>query len=94
MPHSRNSRRTTHEQAQVLQNRALRIILDYPVYVPRRYLHKDIKIPPLHERIRELSENFHGQLNLHVNPTIRVQTDTDPGTHRHPAHSTNIQELS
>ncbi|GFS50046.1 hypothetical protein TNIN_152731 [Trichonephila inaurata madagascariensis] len=51
---------------QVLQNRALRIILNYPRYIARKYLHRDSRIQPLNERIRSLTATFHSQISSHI----------------------------
>ncbi|GFX37015.1 nucleic-acid-binding protein from transposon X-element [Trichonephila clavipes] len=53
------------------ENKALRTILD----VPRRYLHKELKILPVNSRIKQLSTKFHNQTTSHNNPTIQAQSN-------------------
>ncbi|GFT94119.1 hypothetical protein TNCV_603951 [Trichonephila clavipes] len=65
----------TSTKLQVLQNRALRIILNYPRYIVRKYLHNDANIQPLNERIRTLAENFHSQISSHPNASISSQAN-------------------
>ncbi|GFX44811.1 RNA-directed DNA polymerase from mobile element jockey [Trichonephila clavipes] len=66
----------THlNKLQILQNKALRTILDVPVYVPRRYLHKELKILPINSRIKQLATKFHIQTTNHNNPTIQAQSN-------------------
>ncbi|GFW38517.1 probable RNA-directed DNA polymerase from transposon X-element [Trichonephila clavipes] len=66
----------THlNKLQILQNKALRTILDAPVYVPRRYLHKELKILPINSRIKQLATKFHIQTSSHNNPTIQAQSN-------------------
>ncbi|GFX49712.1 RNA-directed DNA polymerase from mobile element jockey [Trichonephila clavipes] len=79
---------------QVLQNRALRIILNYPRYIARKYLHKDANIQPLNERIRTLAENLHSQISSHPNTSISSQANAiTTGSLNHPIHSTTLQNI-
>ncbi|GFV39693.1 hypothetical protein TNCV_738891 [Trichonephila clavipes] len=58
---------------QILENRVLRIILNYPKYVIRRYLHRDSNKEPINERIRSLAVTFHNDVITHPNPSISMQ---------------------
>ncbi|GFW73550.1 RNA-directed DNA polymerase from mobile element jockey [Trichonephila clavipes] len=49
---------TSINKLQVHQNIDLRIILNYPQYIARKYLHNDANLQPLNERIRTLAERF------------------------------------
>ncbi|GFT99153.1 RNA-directed DNA polymerase from mobile element jockey [Trichonephila clavipes] len=83
---------TNINKLQVLQNRALRIILNYPQFIARKYLHNDANIQPLNERIRTLAENFHSQISSHPNISISSQANAIiTGFLNHPIHSTILQ---
>ncbi|GFS43000.1 hypothetical protein TNIN_267351 [Trichonephila inaurata madagascariensis] len=51
---------------QVLQNRALRIILNYPYYIARKYLHRDARIQPLNGRITDPSPQLSIAKSVHI----------------------------
>ncbi|GFT02990.1 hypothetical protein TNCV_3422751 [Trichonephila clavipes] len=79
---------------QILQNKALRTILDVPVYVPRRYLHKELKILPVNSRIKQLSTKFHNQTTSHNNPTIQAQSNVISrlkDVHKYPVKTTQLR---
>ncbi|GFX37019.1 RNA-directed DNA polymerase from mobile element jockey [Trichonephila clavipes] len=79
---------------QIIQNKALRTILDVPVYVPRRYLHKELKILPVNSRIKQLSKKFHDQTANHNNPTIQVQStfvNRPRDSHKYPMKTTSLK---
>ncbi|GFT23044.1 RNA-directed DNA polymerase from mobile element jockey [Nephila pilipes] len=79
---------------QLLQNRALRIIANAPVYIPRRVLHDDLRIPSIPNQIRKNSVNFQKSVRLHSNPSIQQQTDPGPSTtYRFPHLATQCPNL-
>ncbi|GFR15640.1 probable RNA-directed DNA polymerase from transposon X-element [Trichonephila clavata] len=84
----------THlRELQVVQNIALRLTLNAPQYIPRKYIHADLKISPLHARIRELASSFFQNFPNHCNYTIAQAAITTPGLHRHAAASTSLQDI-
>ncbi|GFT55651.1 probable RNA-directed DNA polymerase from transposon X-element [Trichonephila clavipes] len=79
---------------QVLQNKALRIILNAPIYVPRRYLHKELKVFSVNSRIKQLSRKFHDQTAHHINPTIQAQStiiNRPRDSHKYPKKTSNLK---
>ncbi|GFU31415.1 hypothetical protein NPIL_569471 [Nephila pilipes] len=79
---------------QILQNRALRIIASAPVYIPRRVLHDDLRIPSIPNQIRKNSVNFQKSVRLHSNPSIQQQADPGPSTtYRFPHLATQCPSL-
>ncbi|GFU34191.1 nucleic-acid-binding protein from transposon X-element [Nephila pilipes] len=76
------------------KNRALRIIASAPVYIPRRVLHDDLRIPSIPNQIRKNSVNFQKSVRLHSNPSIQQQTDPGPSTtYRFPHLATQCPSL-
>ncbi|GFX26687.1 RNA-directed DNA polymerase from mobile element jockey [Trichonephila clavipes] len=65
------------DRIQVLQNRALRLILNAPTYIKRIHIHKDLKIPALTSRIKKLATAFYEQVNAHSNSLINIQAAMD-----------------
>ncbi|GFY41053.1 reverse transcriptase domain-containing protein [Trichonephila inaurata madagascariensis] len=83
---------TNVNNLQVLQNRALRILLNYPQYIARKYLHRDAGIQPLNER--SLATKFHSQISTHPNMSISVQAQAiTTGRFNHPIHSTYLPNI-
>ncbi|GFY31950.1 RNA-directed DNA polymerase from mobile element jockey [Trichonephila clavipes] len=79
---------------QILQNRALRLILNAPTYTKRIHLHRDLKIPALSSRIRKLATNFHDQAASHPNSLINTQPFIDAqGIYKMPIHSSRLKRL-
>ncbi|GFU67215.1 RNA-directed DNA polymerase from mobile element jockey [Trichonephila clavipes] len=77
---------------QILQNRALHLILNAPTYMKRIHLHRDLKIPALSSRIRKLSINFHDQVAAHSNSSINIQPFIDAqGIYKMPLHTTRLK---
>ncbi|GFV53110.1 RNA-directed DNA polymerase from mobile element jockey, partial [Trichonephila clavipes] len=77
---------------QILQNRALRLILNAPTYIKRIHLHRDLKIPALSSRIRKLATNFHDQAASHSNSLINIQPFIDAqGIYKMPLHTTKLK---
>ncbi|GFR21494.1 RNA-directed DNA polymerase from mobile element jockey [Trichonephila clavata] len=84
----------THlRELQIIQNIALRLILNAPRYIPRKYILADLKISPIHVRIRELASSFFRNVPTHSNHTITQAANITPGQHRHAAASTSIQDI-
>ncbi|GFQ76877.1 probable RNA-directed DNA polymerase from transposon X-element [Trichonephila clavata] len=84
----------THlRELQIIQNIALRLILNAPRDIPRKYIHADLKISPIHARIRELASSFFQNVPTHSNHTIAQAANITPGQHRHAAASTSIQDI-
>ncbi|GFT65792.1 probable RNA-directed DNA polymerase from transposon X-element [Trichonephila clavipes] len=76
---------------QVLQNQALRTILNAPFYIPRIILHRELKITSIRSRIKILSLPFYNHLPSHHNDSIRMQTSFPvTGTHRPPYRATTL----
>ncbi|GFR02179.1 hypothetical protein TNCT_440291 [Trichonephila clavata] len=75
---------------QVVQNIAFRLILNALHYIPRKYIHSDLKISPLHARIRELASTFFQNVPNHSNYTIAQAAFTTPGLHRYAAASASL----
>ncbi|GFY74549.1 hypothetical protein TNIN_318381 [Trichonephila inaurata madagascariensis] len=64
-------------------------------FVPRRYLHKELKILPIKTRIKKLSSNFHSQVAGHSNPTIQAQANVAAqrrDTSRYPIESRKLRK--
>ncbi|GFV54379.1 RNA-directed DNA polymerase from mobile element jockey [Trichonephila clavipes] len=79
---------------QILQNRTLRLILNYPRFIARRYLHRDSNIDPINENQISLSRTFYDNVNMHNNPLIAIQsTSTTTGLYNHPSHSSSIPSI-
>ncbi|GFQ97300.1 RNA-directed DNA polymerase from mobile element jockey [Trichonephila clavata] len=78
---------------QVVQNLALRMILNAPFYIPRKYIHADLKISPLHARVRELASSFFQNVPTHSNHTIAQAALITPGPYRHAAASMRIPDI-
>ncbi|GFR01325.1 hypothetical protein TNCT_209171 [Trichonephila clavata] len=84
----------THlKELQVIQNITLRMILNAPRYIPRKYIHADLKISPLNARIRELASLFFQNVPTHSNTTIAQAAIITPGLHKHAAASASLQDL-
>ncbi|GFT55595.1 hypothetical protein TNCV_995911 [Trichonephila clavipes] len=86
--------KSTSASFKYYKNKALRTILDVPVYVPRRYLHKELKILPINSRIKQLSTKFHNQITSHNNPTIQAQSNITSrlrNTHKYPIKTTQLR---
>ncbi|GFU72456.1 RNA-directed DNA polymerase from mobile element jockey [Trichonephila clavipes] len=76
---------------QVLQNQAIRTILNAPFYIPRIILHRELKITSVRSRIKKLSLPFYNHLPSHHNDSIRMQTSFPvTGTHRPPYRATTL----
>ncbi|GFT89659.1 putative RNA-directed DNA polymerase from transposon X-element, partial [Nephila pilipes] len=76
------------------KNRALRIIASAPVYIPRRVLHDDLRIPSIPNQFRKNSVNFQKSVRLHSNPSIQQQADPGPSTtYRFPHLATQCPSL-
>ena len=72
---------------QVVQNKALRISLNAPRWIPVRILHKDTKILRVSAFIKSLSTKFYDSLANHSNPTIKNLSEYDlnePSKHNRP----------
>ncbi|GFU99726.1 hypothetical protein TNCV_1810901 [Trichonephila clavipes] len=77
---------------QVLQNRALRLILNAPTYIKRIHIHKDLKFPALTSRIKKLTAAFYDQVAAHSNNLINIQSAMDAqGTHNMPTQTTHLR---
>ncbi|GFX73785.1 hypothetical protein TNCV_4291011 [Trichonephila clavipes] len=77
---------------QILQNRALRLILNAPTYIKRIHIHKDLKIPALTSRIKKLVTAFYDQVATHSNNLINIQAAMDAqGTHNMPIQTTHLR---
>ncbi|GFV54007.1 probable RNA-directed DNA polymerase from transposon BS [Trichonephila clavipes] len=77
---------------QILQNRALRLILNAPTYVKRIHIHKDLKIPALTSRIKRLATAFYEQVNAHSNSLINIQAAMDTQrTQNMPIQTTHLR---
>ncbi|GFW12217.1 probable RNA-directed DNA polymerase from transposon X-element [Trichonephila clavipes] len=77
---------------QIVQNRALRLILNAPTYIKRIHLHKDLKIPSLASRIKKLATAFYDQFNAHSNSLINIQAAMDAQrTHNMPIQTTHLR---
>ncbi|GFU83348.1 hypothetical protein TNCV_3739581 [Trichonephila clavipes] len=59
------SNRLPHRPPSNLQNRALRLILNAPIYRKRIDQHRDLRIPALTSRIKKLATTFHDQVASH-----------------------------
>ncbi|GFU93479.1 hypothetical protein TNCV_2200571 [Trichonephila clavipes] len=57
-------------ELQDVQNTSIRLILNVPRYVSRRYLHADLDVSPIHTRIRELAPSFSQNVSSHRNNSI------------------------
>ncbi|GFW53093.1 RNA-directed DNA polymerase from mobile element jockey [Trichonephila clavipes] len=76
---------------QIEQNKALRIMTNYPRYIARKYLHRDTGIEPINDRIRPLAIDFHNHVITHPNSSISIQPFlVTSGTRNHPISSTNL----
>ncbi|GFY47441.1 RNA-directed DNA polymerase from mobile element jockey [Trichonephila inaurata madagascariensis] len=65
------------DHLQILQHRALHLILNAPTYMKRIHLHKDLKIPALTSRIKKLATSFHDQVVSYSNNLINIQSFVD-----------------
>ncbi|GFY01599.1 RNA-directed DNA polymerase from mobile element jockey [Trichonephila clavipes] len=80
------------DRIQILQNRALRLILNAPTYIKRIHIHKDLKIPALTSRIKKLATAFYEQVNAHSNSLINIQAAMDTQrTHNMPIQTTHLR---
>ncbi|GFV90493.1 probable RNA-directed DNA polymerase from transposon X-element [Trichonephila clavipes] len=80
------------DRIQILQNRALRLILNAPTYIKRIHIHKDLKIPALTSRIKKLATAFYEQVNAHSNSLINIQAAMDAQrTHNMPIQTTHLR---
>ncbi|GFW98274.1 hypothetical protein TNCV_995651 [Trichonephila clavipes] len=76
---------------QIEQNKALRIMTNYPRYIARTYLHRDTGVEPINDRIRSLATTFHNQVITHPNSSISIQPFLiTSGSRNHPISSTNL----
>ncbi|GFW73557.1 RNA-directed DNA polymerase from mobile element jockey [Trichonephila clavipes] len=76
---------------QIEQNKALRIMTNYPRYIARKYLHRDAGVEPINDRIRSLAIDFHNHVITHPNTSISIQPFlVTSGTRNHPISSTNL----
>ncbi|GFT13882.1 uncharacterized protein NPIL_246881 [Nephila pilipes] len=92
--HLQNCKRNFVGYSGKMENRALRIIASAPVYIPRRVLHDDLRIPSIPNQIRKNSVNFQKSVRLHSNPSIQQQTDPGPSTtYRFPHLATQCPSL-
>ncbi|GFT14625.1 RNA-directed DNA polymerase from mobile element jockey [Trichonephila clavipes] len=86
-----NSANYLLNKLQILQNQALRTILNAPFYIPRIILHRELKITSIRSRIKKLSLPFYNHLPSHHNESIRMQSSFPvTGTHRPPHHATTL----
>ncbi|GFU02627.1 RNA-directed DNA polymerase from mobile element jockey [Trichonephila clavipes] len=80
------------DRIQILQNRALRLILNAPTYIKRIHIHKDLKIPAFTSRIKKLATAFYEQVNAHSNSLINIQAAMDAQrTHNRPIQTTHLR---
>ncbi|GFW34788.1 RNA-directed DNA polymerase from mobile element jockey [Trichonephila clavipes] len=80
------------DRLQILQNRALRLILNAPTYVKRIHMHKELKIPAFTSGIKKLATTFNNQVASHPNSLINIQSSVDPqGIHNMPIQRTLLK---
>ncbi|GFW26222.1 hypothetical protein TNCV_1851261 [Trichonephila clavipes] len=80
------------DRLQILQNRALRLILNAPTYMKRIHLLKELKIPTLTSRIKKLAKTFYNQVASHPNSLIDPQSSVDTqGIHKLSFQTTRLK---
>ncbi|GFS85157.1 RNA-directed DNA polymerase from mobile element jockey [Trichonephila clavipes] len=90
-----NSANYLLNKLQILQNQALRTILNAPFYIPRIILHRELKITSIRSRIKKLSLPFYNHLPSHHNESIRMQSSFPvTGTHRPPTMQQPYPDVS
>ncbi|GFV11912.1 hypothetical protein TNCV_109601 [Trichonephila clavipes] len=82
------------DRIQILQNRALRLILNAPTYIKRIHIHKDLKNPSPHIQNKKLATVFYEQVNAHSNSLINIQAAMDAQrTHNMPIRTTHLRRF-
>ncbi|GFY75766.1 hypothetical protein TNIN_359611 [Trichonephila inaurata madagascariensis] len=65
-------------ELQVVQNTALRLILNVPRYVSRRHLHADLDVSPIHTRIKKLEPRLSSRTSQTTATTSSPKLQTSP----------------